>query len=131
MRNIPKIEGVNDTLASVLKALTIGTATLSVITIGNTSNLDQYLNIVKPKTKIVTGNLLALGNPTVALMRLFYSHQRYNFPIDVTSETTVFEEYKMGRYSWIYLITPFISAVMAALLARSHIKELTNRFNKQ
>ena len=35
MRNIPKQEGVNDTLASVLKALTIGVATLSVITIGN------------------------------------------------------------------------------------------------
>ena len=40
MRNFPKIEGVNDTLASVLKALTIGVATLSVITIGNTSNQD-------------------------------------------------------------------------------------------
>ena len=35
MRNFPKIEGANDTLASVLKALTIGVATLSGITIGN------------------------------------------------------------------------------------------------
>jgi hypothetical protein len=35
MRNFPKIEGVNDALSSVLKALTIGVATLSVITIGN------------------------------------------------------------------------------------------------
>ena len=38
MRNFPKIEGVNDTLASVLKALTIGVATLSGITIGNISD---------------------------------------------------------------------------------------------
>jgi glycerol uptake facilitator-like aquaporin len=36
----------------------------------------------------------------------------------------------MARYSWIYLITPFISAVVAAFIARSHIKELTNRFNQ-
>jgi glycerol uptake facilitator-like aquaporin len=35
----------------------------------------------------------------------------------------------MARYSWIYLFVPFISAVMAAFLARSHIKELTNMFN--
>jgi len=35
----------------------------------------------------------------------------------------------MARYSWIYLITPFISAGLAAILARSHIKELTYKFN--
>ena len=35
VRNFPKIEGVNDTLASVLKALTLGVANLSLITIGN------------------------------------------------------------------------------------------------
>jgi glycerol uptake facilitator-like aquaporin len=35
----------------------------------------------------------------------------------------------MARYSWIYLITPFLSAVIAAFLARFHIKELTNMFN--
>jgi hypothetical protein len=74
MRNIPKIEGVNDTLASVLKALTIGLATLSAITIGNSSDRDQILYIKNPEIKRVAGNLLALGNPTVALMRLFYSH---------------------------------------------------------
>jgi hypothetical protein len=74
MRNFPKIEGVNDTLASVLKALTIGVATLSAITIGNTSNQDKYFDNKENKYFIVEGNLLALGNPTVALMRLFYSH---------------------------------------------------------
>jgi F0F1-type ATP synthase membrane subunit c/vacuolar-type H+-ATPase subunit K len=74
MRNIPKIEGVNDTLASVLKALTIGLATLSAITIGNSSDRYQEINIDKPEIKRVTGNLLALGNPTVALMRLIYSY---------------------------------------------------------
>ena len=74
MRNFPKIEGVNDTLASVLKALTIGVATLSVITIGNTSNQDEYFDHKENKSIKVEGNLLALGNPTVALMRLFYSH---------------------------------------------------------
>jgi len=35
----------------------------------------------------------------------------------------------MAWYSWIYLFVPFVSAVMAALLARSHIKELTKMFN--
>ena len=63
-------------------------------------------------------------------MRLFYSYLRYNFPSNEKSETLVFEEYKMARYAWIYLITPFISAVMAAFLARYHIKELTYRFNQ-
>ena len=82
IRNFPKIEGVNDTLASVLKALTLGVATLTLITIGNHSDYSQELEVLKPKNTIYTGNFLALGNPTVALMRLFYSHQRYNFPID-------------------------------------------------
>ena len=100
-----------------------------MITIGNYSDNSQSLEVLRPQTVSYTGNFLALGNPTVALMRLFYSHQRYNFPINAESETTVFDEYKMARYSWIYLFAPFISAVMAAFLARSHIKELTNMFN--
>ena len=74
MRNFPKIEGVNDSLASVLKALTIGVATLSLITIGNYSDDSQQLDVLKPKNVSYKGNFLALGNPTVALMRLFYSH---------------------------------------------------------
>jgi len=35
----------------------------------------------------------------------------------------------MARYSWIYLFAPFISAVIAAFFARSHIKELNKMFN--
>jgi hypothetical protein len=74
MRNIPKIEGVNDSLASVLKALTLGVATLSCITIGNDSDNFFRLDALKSTKEVYDGNFLALGNPTVALMRLFYSH---------------------------------------------------------
>jgi len=74
MRNFPKIEGVNDSLASVLKALTLGVATLSLITIGNYSDNSQSLDVLNPQKVTYSGNFLALGNPTIALMRLFYSY---------------------------------------------------------
>jgi len=74
MRNFPKIEGVNDTLASVLKAITLGVASLSLITIGNYSDNSNSLNVLNPQNVSYRGTFLALGNPTIALMRLFYSH---------------------------------------------------------
>ena len=62
-------------------------------------------------------------NPTIALEILFWSMGAYNYkdePVTYPNETR-FEYDHYGRYSWVYICAPLLSALFAGWLARKHV----------
>jgi glycerol uptake facilitator-like aquaporin len=65
-----------------------------------------------------------LMNPTLALEVLFWSLGAYNqkdSPNAHPNESR-FSYSHFGRYSWAYIIAPFLAACLAGYLAKKHMK---------
>lgn len=111
----------NKKLEAFVKSALVTLLFIGCVSIGY-KNVTYSQGIRSGGTFNIAGYFGCIANPTLALQTLIWSAGSNDFNTDRDDQSmTNFNKQYYGRYAWIYILAPFISAVIAGLLARKHL----------
>lgn len=113
----------NHKLESFIKAMLVGMLYLGCVSVGYKNS--AFSMGVAGGQFTLNGFFGMVANPTLALQTLIWSHGSYNYDYTAGGKlVNDFDDNKMARYCYIYLLVPFLGAVLGGHFARKHLAQV-------